>query len=390
MLALLIHRSRQQICYQIYKFYQKKYSLQFNGQIQINIDNLAEARWSIGNSQNKIVTDTTIDIARQASPQTIDYQKVASAPDLCMHNFDIIVNKISHGGDEYNDITLLSSQALEQLSNYSYLAPIDQEEDLALTKSLLMQFPKAKHYACFETAFHSSIPNNLKMLLPALEYAKSGIKNYGCNGLLFSGLNSKLHDITDKKIAKGKWLIINLNDTETTICALKNNKSMYCTSSLIHHELISFNHSGLIDPSLTNFLVSISNKNQINCLNEICSLNMNKLPAINNINDILHSHEPEAKLLASYYIQQISNSVGKLAIIIKGVHGIIFTGNIGANNPKLRSLICDHLECFNVEISNKSNNDNKFKLHKKSSKVEIYTTIASPLDGMLYQLLDRI
>ncbi|AUR51134.1 acetate/propionate family kinase [Aquella oligotrophica] len=386
MLILLIHRNGRIINYQIYKFFQKKYSLQLNG--KIDFSNFAAVNFTEINSQNKKNHDEIRnDLENDLLKSHIDFQLLVANSPLINKEHSIIVNKISHGGDTFNEITLLSEQAIEKLAEYSILAPGDQEADLELTKTLLNMFPKAKHYASFETAFHATISNTHKMLLPSLEYTREFARNYGKNGLLFAAINQRLNDITEKKIAKGKWLFIDIDATETIICAVKNNKSVYSTASFIHDELLNFKSCGLIDPQLA--LIIEAKPTQIS--NLFAKLNLSQLDIPNkSILEIIKSDEPAIKILGNYYFNQLIATIGKLAAIMKGLHGIVFTGKIAALDPQIRGSICEQLEWLGVELGNKNNAENKFKISKKSSKVEVYAIQASPLDGMLYQLLDRM
>lgn len=386
MLILLIHRNGRIINYQIYKFFQKKYSLQVNG--KIDFSNFAAVNFTEINSQNKKNHDEIRnDLENDLLKSHIDFQLLIANSPLINKEHSIIVNKISHGGDTFNEITLLSEQAIEKLAEYSILAPGDQEADLELTKVLLGMFPKAKHYASFETAFHATISNTHKMLLPSLEYTREFARNYGKNGLLFAAINQRLNDITEKKIAKGKWLFIDIDTTETIICAVKNNKSVYSTASFIHDELLNFKSCGLIDPQLA-LIIEAKPLQQPNLFTK---LNLSQLDTpTQSILEIIKSDEPAIKILGNYYFNQLIATIGKLSAIMKGLHGIVFTGKIAALNPQIRSNICEQLELLGVELGNKNNAENKFKISKKSSKVEVYAIQASPLDGMLYQLLDRM
>lgn len=386
MLILLIHRNEKIIDYQIYKFFQKKHSLQVVG--KIDATDSESVNFTEFNSQGKKTHESVRnDLQNHIIKGKLNFQVLIANSPLINKEHSIIVNKISHGGDSFNDITLMSEQAIEKLAEYSLLAPNDQEIDLELTKTLLSIFPKAKHYASFETAFHATISNTHKMLLPSLEYSRELARNYGKNGLLFAAINHRLNDITEKKIAKGKWLFIDIGATETTICAVKNNKSVYSTASFIHDELLNFKSCGLVDPQLA--LVIEAKPTQLS--NLFMKLNLSQLDTqIQSILEIIKSDEPAIKILGNYYFNQLIATIGKLSAIMKGLHGIVFTGKIAALDPQIRSNICEQLEWLGVELGNKNNAENKFKISKKSSKVEVYAIEASPLDGMLYQLLDRM
>ncbi|MBX9598323.1 MAG: hypothetical protein K2X04_07090 [Burkholderiales bacterium] len=379
MLVLTVYQSQQKISYKIFKLFNKKNSLQRRGKISWHENNIAN--WIIYNAQNKQLQNQAFKLPLNADGM-LDYNKIVTDDNFTSYNFDLIVHKIACGGREFEDITLLNPLVLEQLQHYTFLAPKKQAADISLARAYLDNYSQTKHYACFDTGFHQNIPLKHRIISLASNHITRGIQNHGNLGLVFAGISAKFVDLSDKKTAKGRWIIAFLQDDLNVCCAIKNGKSHYCSSSALHNELPSVEVAGYGDLKLAH-KINDNSVEEANLLT-ICDQQFNSL------DEIISSTETNAKLALDYYINQISDNIIKLANVIQGIDGIVFTGKIGLNNAQLRQLICNKLEWLGVSISNKANLENQCKLHKKNSKISVFTMLAEPESAMLQQLAKRI
>lgn len=379
MLVLTIYQSYHKISYKIFKLFNKKHSLQRRGKISWNETNTGS--WIIYNAQNKQLQNQPFKLPVR-NDGAVDYSKIVTDDNFSDYNFDFIVHKIACGGNEFNDITLLNSIVIEQLQQYNTLAPNEQEADLALASAYLTNYAHAKHYACFDTSFHQYIAPKHRIISLSAKHLAQGIQNYGSLGLVFGGISAKFGDISDKKTAKGRWIIAYLQDNLNVCCAIKSGKSSYCTSSALHSELPSIYTAGYGDLKLS----TLTNDSSVSDAN-LLTISGHQVASLE---EIINLSTEEAQLSLDYYINQISESITKLVGINQGVDGIVFTGKLGQNNSKLRQLICHKLEWLGVSISNKANLENQCKLHKKSSKIGVFTMLAEPESAMLQQLAKRI
>ena len=170
---------------------------------------------------------------------------------------------------------------------------------------------------------------------------------------------------------KGRWIIAYLQDSLNVCCAIKNGKSSYCTSSTLHNELPSIYTAGYGDLKL-NILINDNSVSDANLL----TISGHKVASLE---EIINLNSEDTQLSLDYYTNQISDTIAKLVNVVQGIDGIVFTGKLGQNSSRLRQLIC-----------HKSNLENQCKLHKKSSKIGVFTMLAEPESAMLQQLAKRI
>lgn len=388
MIILTTYQNQHKISFMIYKFYGKKYSLKAS--CQISWQSPKKITWKSFNAQNKLVKTGLID--KEGSDSEINYQELVSFDYLDNYNIDIIVHKVAFAGDKLKGINILNKLTLKELADLSYLAPDQQPQDISLAEAFMDKYANAKHYVCCDTTFHHSIEPSRRILALSKSLLDTGIKNYGSRGLIFEGICIKLGNLVNKKQSKGKWIIAYLDDNETTLCAIKNSKSYYVSSSHLFNELPSLKHPGLTDPNLALYMANNLIPDSKNLLKELSSTNLKAMTNgdCDKLASILTSDETNAKMASEYYVSSISNAITKMGNLLSGIDGVIFTGNEGLTNPLLRELVCNKLEWIGIALSSKSNHENLYKLHRKSSKIQLFTLNSEPESAMLSQLIERL
>lgn len=388
MFILTFYHQQESITYTLYKLYNKKFISQLRGLIQLTAVN--QLSWQVFNGQNKLTKHIILD--NQNMQNGFNYENIFKHSFFHEMNPEIVVHKISIGGSEFTSICRLNQITIEKLTKYIQFAPRLQTAELSLATSSQIVFNNAKHYACFNDEFHHTIEETPNLFLGEQPAKLTKITRQGTNGLIFSRITDKIPDLADKKIGKGKWIIVFIDNYQTTLCAIKNNKSRNCTSSEIYHELPSFQHSELIDLDYLKIVAQINQMDIATIIDEFARNNLNQQTAykFNNLLEVLESNDESANRIINKFAEQISQAICKQGTLLHGINGIIFTGEIGQKQAKLRQMICNHLAWVGINISNKSNLENQTIISKKDSQIQIFTLPAEPEQAMLKQLSERL
>lgn len=96
---------------------------------------------------------------------------------------DIIGHRIVHGGPNLRHPCLLDAATLEQLEAVTDFAPLHMPTALALIHAARAHFPDVPQMACFDTGFHSRMPDISRVLPVARELRAEGVERYGFHGL---------------------------------------------------------------------------------------------------------------------------------------------------------------------------------------------------------------
>ncbi|MGA8438858.1 MAG: acetate kinase, partial [Candidatus Sulfotelmatobacter sp.] len=129
------------------------------------------ARQSIHESQSDALTTLAAAIR----------EHVRSAPAAVGH-------RVVHGGPNLRTHQFITPQVLDQLRAATHFAPLHIPQALALIASAQSIFPSAAHYACFDDAFHQTIPEVASHLPLPQRYFNAGIRRYGFHGLSYESL----------------------------------------------------------------------------------------------------------------------------------------------------------------------------------------------------------
>lgn len=375
MLVLTFYHRSTSIVFAQYKLYGKKFIL--NNKVTIETADNQQLLCTEFNLQHKPIKQLVI--AEGIENQQFNYSKILGSELFANLKPDLIVHKISIGSTEFANICRLTQINIEKLHQFNHLAPQLQPKELELAKYAEIVFNDAKHYACFNNSFHHTINKPYNLIFANLEQ-DSNLEFYGTSGLIFSSIVNKLPDLTEKKISKGRWVILYLEENHTNLCAVKNGKSIYCTNSEIWHELADNYHSEPIDPQLLAIIAENRKQNLSTVLRDSLKYNLESLA----------NENKDDKQREQYFAQQVSGAICKLGALLNGLDGIIFTGKITQNSPQLRQSICENLAWIGVNISNKANTENQTKLSKKSSQIQVFSLSSEPETAMLQHLLERI
>src|SRR6266851_5264673 len=99
-----------------------------------------------------------------------------------------IGHRIVHGGPNLRTHQLITPQLLDELRSATHFAPLHIPQALSLIASAESIFPSAAHFACFDDAFHQTMPEVAARLPLPQRYDAAGIRRYGFHGLSYESL----------------------------------------------------------------------------------------------------------------------------------------------------------------------------------------------------------
>lgn len=308
-------------------------------------------------------------------------------------NPNIVINRVVHGGSDYKGITLLHQKTLIHLSMYNQLAPLHQPYNLLIAEFLMQSIPKAKHYACFDTAFHQTMPLINKVYAIPWQYTESGVRRYGFHGLSYQYLASRLDAVIDYKLARQRWVMAHLG-SGSSVCALKNKKSVATSMGFsVAEGLPMATRCGELDPQIPTYLIHKFKLTESQ-VNDILYHKSGLLGLSNGFSSDMKtlslSSDKQARFAVEFYCLQVASYIAKLATINGGIDGLIFSGGIGENSALIRDKIVDSLAWMGLALSKKANNSNKIKIHKKISKIPILVLPTDEEQSMVNEFLLRL
>ncbi|MCF7861797.1 acetate kinase [Candidatus Woesearchaeota archaeon] len=291
---------------------------------------------------------------------------------LGLKNISAVGHRVVHGGEDLISATLIDSSVIRKIDKYSCLAPIHNPYNLkgiAICRKML----KVPQIAVFDTAFHHTIPKKAFLYAIPMEfYRKYKIRKYG-----FHGTSHKYVSLeAEKIIGKGKKIISCHLGNGSSLCAIKNGKSIDTTMGFTPLQgLIMGTRSGDIDPEIIPFLMEkekLSVKDIIRMLNKQSGLlGLAGNPDVRELYKQERSGNKTAKLALDMSAYRVAGYIGSYNTILGGADAIVMTAGIGEGGYFFRKKVFGYLSSLDISIDYAKNRRNEILVSKKGSKVKL-------------------
>jgi acetate kinase len=111
---------------------------------------------------------------------------------------DAVGYRVVHGG-EHHDPSLADDELVEEIERLDALAPLHNAVAAAAIRDLRERLPDVPHVACFDTAFHATLPRSARTYALPLEWVERfGIRRYGFHGLSVRWATERAADLLDR------------------------------------------------------------------------------------------------------------------------------------------------------------------------------------------------
>jgi len=281
-------------------------------------------------------------------------------------------HRVVHGGEKFTEPTLLNRRAIRALHKLSPLAPLHNPANIEGILSAMKHLPKAAHYAIFDTAFHSTLPEKAYLYgLPYSLYKKEGIRRYG-----FHGISHKFVDSAARKLIRRKNLkVITCHmGNGVSLAAIKNGICLDTSMGFTPLEgPMMGTRSGSIDPAIIFHLAKKKPLDKIEHLLQKESGFKGVSGLSSDIRDLrARIDSPETQRTFKLFSYQIAKLIlGYSATLGGPPDAIVFTAGIGENAQYLRKYICDQLSILGVKLSESKNKNHELVISSPASKVKI-------------------
>ena len=256
-----------------------------------------------------------------------------------------IVHRVVHGGMDFTHPTIITDAVLVTLKGYIPLAPLHQPAALKLIEETRKLYPDALQVACFDTAFHHTMPDlQRRFALPrALHY--EGIMRYGFHGLSYQHVADVLRDYP-QKIATGRVIVAHLGGGSSA-CAMKNLQSVASTMGFSTLDgLMMGTRCGALDPGVLLYLLTEKNMS-VPALSRLLyhESGLKGVSAISgDMQELLANDTSAAYEAIELYCTLAAKEIAAMLPALGGLDALVFTGGIGENAPAIRDKITSLLQ----------------------------------------------
>jgi acetate kinase len=165
---------------------------------------------------------------------------------------DAIGYRVVHPGARLQGHQRITPQVLRLLEEATEFAPLHDPEAVMLIRATMQHYPDAAHYACFDTAFHRTMPEEAQTYPLPASYRENGVHRYGFHGL-------SCESIVRQMVAAGSLpqrMVIAHLGSGCSVTALLDGRSVDTTMGLTPTGgVVMGTRSGDLDPGLVIYLM---------------------------------------------------------------------------------------------------------------------------------------
>lgn len=163
-------------------------------------------------------------------------------------------HRVVHGGAVFSAPVIINAEIMTKLEALQPLAPLHQVHNLAAIKAFNRIDPGLLQVACFDTAFHRTMPAVAQTFALPRALTAEGIRPYGFHGLSYEYISSVLPN--DKQFAAKARVIIAHLGHGASLCALVGGRSVATTMSFTPLDgLPMATRCGALDPGVLLYLM---------------------------------------------------------------------------------------------------------------------------------------
>jgi acetate kinase len=269
-------------------------------------------------------------------------------------------HRIVHGGDEFSGPVLIDPAVRQRLGALTDLAPLHQPKSLAALDAVTMVLPDVPAVACFDTAFHATIPASAATFaLPAEWRERWGLRRFGFHGLSHAYVSRRAAELLGGDASELRLVSCHLG-AGASLAAVRGGRSVDTTMGFTPLDgLVMATRSGSVDPGLVLWLETHAGipADELSWALEHRS-GLYALAGTGDMRQILSraaAADTQAELARDVYLHRLTGSIAAMAAAMGGLDALVFTGGVGENSAEIRLRAMDKLGFLGVRADEERN-----------------------------------
>ncbi|MBV1834409.1 acetate/propionate family kinase [Novacetimonas pomaceti] len=283
-------------------------------------------------------------------------------------------HRVVHGGPDFIRPVRITPKVLADLAALTPFAPLHQPGSLAPARALLAQRPDLPQVACFDTAFHHTMPAVAQAQALPRSYADKGVRRYGFHGLSYEYIASCLRERAPH-LATSRCIVAHIG-SGASLCAMREGHSIDTTMGFsVLDGLMMGTRCGHLDPGVILYMLKEEGLGAAEI--ETILYHRSGLLGVSGLsNDMrdLHAraaHDPAVTAALDLFVYRFVQEAGMMVASLQGLDGLVFTAGIGENDAIIRAAICGRLAWLGVRLDEAANAANNEIISTSDSRVEV-------------------
>ena len=262
--------------------------------------------------------------------------------------------KAVHGG-RLSGVQPVDDSLLAVMESLVTFAPVHNPVYIRMMRDIRTRYPRLPQVACFETAFHATIPEYRTLYGVPLDWVeKYGIRRYGFHGASHRFIAQRMQALEP---SASRVISAHLGGS-SSLCAIRDGQSVATSmGATLQSGVFQNNRVGDFDAfCLPELARQYQDQGGLDAVMRILSSQSGLLGlsgVSNDLREILQAREdgnPRADLTIRAYVDGIIGTIGMYTAWLGGLDALVFTGGIGRGSAVIRQLTCAGLEFLGIRL----------------------------------------
>jgi acetate kinase len=306
-----------------------------------------------------ISPDTTIPVAASTIEAWDGHDVDSIATFVRGHRLAAVGHRVVHGGDRFTAPVLIDDPVRQSIDQLTSLAPLHQPAALAGIDATTRALPAVVAVACFDTAFHASLPAAAATYaVPAAWRERWPIRRFGFHGLAHHWASRRVAQLLGRPVESLATVTCHLG-SGASLCAVDGGRSVDTTMGFTPLEgLVMATRSGTVDPGLVIWLLR-----QGLSLDEVSDgletqgglLALAGTADLRAVIEAADRQDEPARAALDVYVHRLVREIAAMTAALGRLDALVFTGGVGEHASEIRTAVAGRLGYLGVSIDAAAN-----------------------------------
>ena len=272
---------------------------------------------------------------------------------------DAVGHRVVHGGARFTAPVLVDDAVMSDIAALTDLAPLHNEAGLSAMRAARKQLPDVPHVACFDTAFHATMPEPARTYGGPYQWLDDGLRRYGFHGLSHEYAAGRAADLLGRAVTDVRLVTCHLGGG-CSLAAVDGGRSVDTTMGFTPLDgLVMATRSGSVDPGLlVHLLRSGVAVDELDDTLERRSGLLGLSGVSGDLREVLAArdgNDERARLAVDVFVHRLIAGIAAMAAALRGVDALVFTGGIGERSAEVRERAAAAFGWWGVSVDRAAN-----------------------------------
>ncbi|HEX2601930.1 MAG TPA: acetate/propionate family kinase [Gemmatimonadaceae bacterium] len=295
-----------------------------------------------------------------------------AADQLTGHRIEAVGHRLVHGGSTMRAPVRVDAVVRKGLEALVPLAPEHLPAELRAIDEVSRYDAALTQVACFDTAFHASLPTVARLFGISRELSDSGVVRYGFHGLSYEYVTALLRERGE---LPPRLIIAHLGNG-ASLCAVRDGVSIDTSMGMTPTGgVVMSTRSGDLDPGVLLYLMRSRGlgRQQLEDATDRSGGLLGISALSGDVRELLAAapDNPRAREAIDIFCYKVRKFIGAYAAALGGLDALVFVGGIGEHSAPIRGAICGELGFLGVELDAGLNNVSAPLISAATSRVRV-------------------